>query len=123
MVTFQMLPHITSMTEFSGPIDATFFPTAVSVGTLVVSFGAEWHRQNTDAGGMWHGAAWSQRQYRDGCIINRPGFDPYDRDDSLHLTGILRKKGGQLRHNDRLRKQGREGEPPLERIFQFGGRV
>lgn len=47
-----------------------------------------------------------------GCIISQPGFDPYERDDGLHPTPSLRKKGGYLRYNDWLREHGYEGENP-----------
>ncbi|PJE38666.1 phosphonate monoester hydrolase [Pseudooceanicola lipolyticus] len=47
-----------------------------------------------------------------GMIISQPGFDPYERDDGLHPTPLLRNKGGMLRYNDWLREQGYEGENP-----------
>lgn len=47
-----------------------------------------------------------------GCLISQPGFDPYERDDGLHPTPLLRAKGGSLRYNDWLREQGYEGENP-----------
>ncbi|MGH1479843.1 MAG: alkaline phosphatase family protein [Geminicoccales bacterium] len=47
-----------------------------------------------------------------GCLISQPGFDPYERDDGLHPTPLLRNKGGKLRYNDWLREQGYEGENP-----------
>lgn len=47
-----------------------------------------------------------------GCLISQPGFDPYERDDGLHPTPMLRMKGGSLRYNDWLREQGYEGENP-----------
>lgn len=47
-----------------------------------------------------------------GMIVSQPGFDPYERDDGLHPTPLLRKKGGKLRYNDWLREQGYEGENP-----------
>lgn len=47
-----------------------------------------------------------------GMMIGEPGFDPYERDDGLHPTPLLRKKGGRLRYNDWLREQGYAGENP-----------
>lgn len=47
-----------------------------------------------------------------GCIVSQSGFDPYERDDGLHPTPLLRLKGGKLRYNDWLREQGYEGENP-----------
>jgi arylsulfatase A-like enzyme len=47
-----------------------------------------------------------------GCLISQPGFDPYERDDGLHPTPLLRRKGGVLRYNDWLRTHGYEGENP-----------
>lgn len=47
-----------------------------------------------------------------GCLVSQPGFDPYERDDGLHPTPLLRNKGGKLRYNDWLREQGYEGENP-----------
>lgn len=47
-----------------------------------------------------------------GMIVSQPGFDPYERDDGLHPTPLLRNKGGKLRYNDWLREQGYEGENP-----------
>jgi arylsulfatase A-like enzyme len=47
-----------------------------------------------------------------GCQISQPGFDPYERDDGLHPTPLLRQKGGKLAYNDWLREQGYAGENP-----------
>jgi len=47
-----------------------------------------------------------------GCLISQPGFDPYERDDGLHPTPLLRNRGGKLRYNDWLREQGYAGENP-----------
>ncbi len=47
-----------------------------------------------------------------GCLISQPGFDPYERDDGLHPTPLLRNRGGSLRYNDWLREHGYEGENP-----------
>ncbi|MEP3275545.1 MAG: alkaline phosphatase family protein [Stappiaceae bacterium] len=47
-----------------------------------------------------------------GCLVSQPGFDPYERDDGLHPTPLLRKKGGHLQYNDWLREHGYEGENP-----------
>ena len=47
-----------------------------------------------------------------GCLISQPGFDPYERDDGLHPTPLLRRKGGKLCYNDWLRERGYEGENP-----------
>ncbi|MEP5761745.1 MAG: alkaline phosphatase family protein [Litoreibacter sp.] len=47
-----------------------------------------------------------------GIKISEPGFDAYERDDGLHPTPLLRKKGGNLRYNDWLKGHGYEGENP-----------
>lgn len=47
-----------------------------------------------------------------GIKISEPGFDPYERDDGLHPTPLLRKKGGKLAYNDWLRDKGYESENP-----------
>ena len=47
-----------------------------------------------------------------GCIISQPGFEPYERDDGLHPTPLLNRRGGVLRYNDWLREHGYEGENP-----------
>lgn len=47
-----------------------------------------------------------------GLMVSEPGFDPYERDDGLHPTPILRHKGGTLRYNDWLNQQGYDGENP-----------
>ncbi len=47
-----------------------------------------------------------------GIQVSQPGFDPYERDDGLHPTPMLRGKGGKLRYNDWLREMGYEGENP-----------
>ncbi|WP_170574888.1 alkaline phosphatase family protein [Ruegeria atlantica] len=47
-----------------------------------------------------------------GIRISQPGFDPYERDDGLHPTPLLRNKGGKLAYNDWLREKGYEGENP-----------
>jgi arylsulfatase A-like enzyme len=47
-----------------------------------------------------------------GCIISQPGFEPYERDDGLHPTPLLKKRGGKLRYNDYLRMHGYAGENP-----------
>ncbi len=47
-----------------------------------------------------------------GCIISEPGFEPFERDDGLHPTPGLRRRGGKLRYNDWLRELGYEGENP-----------
>lgn len=47
-----------------------------------------------------------------GIRISHPGFDPYERDDGLHPTPLLRKKGGKLQYNEWLREKGYEGENP-----------
>ncbi|MFN3145985.1 MAG: alkaline phosphatase family protein [Paracoccaceae bacterium] len=47
-----------------------------------------------------------------GCLVSQPGFDPYERDDGLHPTNLLRKRGGVLRYNDWLREKGYPGENP-----------
>lgn len=53
-----------------------------------------------------------QRDTWIGARVSQPGFDPHERDDGLHPTPLLRKKGGALRYNDWLREQGYEGENP-----------
>lgn len=52
------------------------------------------------------------RETEIGCLVSEPGFDPYERDDGLHPTPLLRRKGGKLRYNDWLREQGYDGENP-----------
>ncbi len=47
-----------------------------------------------------------------GMIVSEPGFEPYERDDGLHPTPLLRKKGGKLAYNDWLKSKGYEGENP-----------
>lgn len=47
-----------------------------------------------------------------GIQVSQPGFDPYERDDGLHPTPMLRNKGGKLAYNDWLRAHGYEGENP-----------
>lgn len=47
-----------------------------------------------------------------GCIISEPGFEPYERDDGLHPTPLLQRRGGKLRYNDWLRNKGYVGENP-----------
>jgi arylsulfatase A-like enzyme len=52
------------------------------------------------------------RETEIGCLVSQPGFDPYERDDGLHPTPLLRSKGGKLRYTDWLREHGYEGENP-----------
>lgn len=47
-----------------------------------------------------------------GMIVSQPGFEPFERDDGLHPTPLLRNRGGKLRYNDWLREHGYEGENP-----------
>ncbi len=47
-----------------------------------------------------------------GLLIGQGGFDPYERDDGLSPTPLLRRKGGVLRYNDWLREHGYAGENP-----------
>lgn len=47
-----------------------------------------------------------------GIQISQPGFDPYERDDGLHPSALLKAKGGKLRYNDWLRDHGYEGDNP-----------
>lgn len=47
-----------------------------------------------------------------GVIIADPGFDHYERDDGIHPTQTLRRRGGKLRYNDWLRSKGYQGENP-----------
>lgn len=49
-----------------------------------------------------------------GCIISEPGFEPFERDDGLHPTLGLKKRGGKLRYNDYLREHGYGGENPWD---------
>lgn len=47
-----------------------------------------------------------------GIKIGQPGFDPYERDDGLHPTPLLRKRGRDINYNTWLNEQGYEGENP-----------
>jgi len=47
-----------------------------------------------------------------GLLISHAGFDPYERDDGLHPTTILKKRGRALAYNDWLNEKGYEGENP-----------
>lgn len=47
-----------------------------------------------------------------GCRVAEPGFDPYERDDGLHPTPALARRGGGLRYNDWLRARGYAGDNP-----------
>ncbi len=47
-----------------------------------------------------------------GAILRQPGFEPYERDDGLHPTALLRHLGKPLRYNDWLRDKGYGGENP-----------
>jgi arylsulfatase A-like enzyme len=47
-----------------------------------------------------------------GMIVSEPGFEPYERDDGLHPTPLVRKRGGALAYNDWLRSKGYPGENP-----------
>lgn len=47
-----------------------------------------------------------------GVIVSEPGFEPYERDDGVHPTQSLRRKGKSLRYNDWLNAQGYPGENP-----------
>lgn len=47
-----------------------------------------------------------------GIRVSHPGFDPYERDDGLHPTPLLRKRGRKLAYNEWLQQQGYEGENP-----------
>ncbi len=49
-----------------------------------------------------------------GVVIKSPGFEPYEHDDGLHPTPVLRKRGGKLRYNDYLREHGYTGENPWD---------
>jgi arylsulfatase A-like enzyme len=49
-----------------------------------------------------------------GAIVQEPGFEPYERDDGLHPTPMLRRTGKVLRYNDWLRAQGYDGENPWD---------
>lgn len=47
-----------------------------------------------------------------GLLVSHAGFDPYERDDGLHPTSILKKRGRALAYNDWLKDKGYEGENP-----------
>ena len=47
-----------------------------------------------------------------GMIVSEPGFEPYERDDGLHPTPRLKKRGGRLAYNEWLKTKGYEGENP-----------
>jgi arylsulfatase A-like enzyme len=49
-----------------------------------------------------------------GAIVQEPGFKPFERDDGLHPTPLLRKKGKVLRYNEWLRAKGYDGENPWD---------
>ena len=42
----------------------------------------------------------------------KPAFEPFELDNGMHPTKLLRKNGGRLRYNDWLRQKGYEGENP-----------
>ncbi|MEX3008691.1 alkaline phosphatase family protein [Hoeflea sp. TYP-13] len=47
-----------------------------------------------------------------GMIVSEPGFEPYERDDGLHPTPLLKRKGDNLAYNDWLKSKGYVGENP-----------
>lgn len=47
-----------------------------------------------------------------GVLVSEAGFDPYERDDGLHPTGVLRRKNKPLAYNDWLNAHGYDGENP-----------
>lgn len=47
-----------------------------------------------------------------GLLVSHAGFDPYERDDGLHPTEMLRKQKRSLAYNDWLKDKGYEGENP-----------
>jgi len=47
-----------------------------------------------------------------GLLISHAGFDPYERDDGLHPTTVLKKRGRALAYNEWLNEKGYEGENP-----------
>ena len=47
-----------------------------------------------------------------GLMVQQGGFEPFERDDGLHPTGLLQARGGQLRYNDWLREKGYISENP-----------
>ena len=47
-----------------------------------------------------------------GLLVSHAGFDPYERDDGLHPTTALKKRGRALAYNDWLNEKGYEGENP-----------
>lgn len=47
-----------------------------------------------------------------GLLVSHAGFDPYERDDGLHPTGMLRKRARSLAYNEWLNEKGYEGENP-----------
>jgi len=47
-----------------------------------------------------------------GMVISEPGFEPFERDDGLHPTPLLKLKGGNLTYNNWLRNLGYDSENP-----------
>ncbi|MEM9108049.1 MAG: sulfatase-like hydrolase/transferase, partial [Pseudomonadota bacterium] len=47
-----------------------------------------------------------------GMIVSEPGFEPFERDDGLHPTPRVRKRGVALAYNEWLKSMGYEGENP-----------
>ena len=47
-----------------------------------------------------------------GFMVAQGGFEPFERDDGVHPTPLLRMRGGKLKYNDWLRARGYEGENP-----------
>ena len=48
-----------------------------------------------------------------GLIISEPGFEPYERDDSLHPNNHVKKYKKKLTYNDWLNKLGYKGGQSL----------
>jgi len=49
-----------------------------------------------------------------GAVVAEPGFEPFERDDGLHPTPLMRQLGKTLRYNDWLRDKGYDGENPWD---------
>lgn len=47
-----------------------------------------------------------------GYAVDEPGFDPYERDDGIHPTPLLKLSGNSLNYNDWLREKGYDSENP-----------
>lgn len=116
-----------------GPSRASFY-----TGRTVFSHGATWNRVPLPAGELTLGDYLRPHGLRTAVVgkthmfpdrdgfdrvgldpeselgreLGQPGFEPFERDDGLHPTPLLRRRGGTLAYNDWLREQGYEGENP-----------